>query len=392
MFKHPAIVIGIALGGLGVARSLTKMGVKVYCIDTDLNKPEMKTNSGIKIKFDTLKDSKFIDDLIIFCQSLGEKPVIFTTFRMTAKLLSEHRDKFKYIAFINMPSKKHLAELENKYFIEGYATQAKLNTPATIYVEKKYPLGCLKDLIYPCIIKPDDTSSDFSANFPKAKIAKDFEETKRYIDTVFLKAPKTKLVLQEFIQGGDDALFFCLQYRTVDNILISSFVGRKILSWPRGTGRTCSCAPYHGPLEDKITQLTSEFFNAIPDFRGFCSLEFKYDESREDFYLIEPTIGRTDFQQEIATLNNENIPFKAYIDQTKTPYIFIPEIKNKLFLWVDSSVEKWAKEEPYNLKLEALFNRKNAFFRWNDPMPYAAMLNDKITAKFRKWMRNSTYF
>ena len=45
-FNNPAIVIGMALGGLGVTRSLAKMGVKVYCVDTDLNKPEMQTNQG----------------------------------------------------------------------------------------------------------------------------------------------------------------------------------------------------------------------------------------------------------------------------------------------------------------------------------------------------------
>jgi hypothetical protein len=34
-FKHSAIVIGIALGGLGLARSLTKMGVR-YIVSTPI--------------------------------------------------------------------------------------------------------------------------------------------------------------------------------------------------------------------------------------------------------------------------------------------------------------------------------------------------------------------
>ena len=201
--------------------------------------------------------------------------------------------------------------MENKYFIEKYAQHAKLNIPFTSYIDSNYQQSDLSELTYPCIIKPDDNRVEFANSFQKAKIAQDYQQVAIYLDAVFEKIPDMKLVVQEFIQGGDEALFFCLQYRNSDNQAISSFVGRKVLSWPRGTGRTCSCAPYQGELQDKITQLTTDFFDAIPDFRGFCSLEFKYDEGRGDLYLIEPTVGRTDFQQEIATLNNENIPFKS---------------------------------------------------------------------------------
>jgi predicted ATP-grasp superfamily ATP-dependent carboligase len=383
-FKHPAIVIGMALGGLGVTRSLAKRGVKVYCIDTDLTTPEMKTNKGTKVKFETIKEDKFIVDLIKFCQSLDDKPVIFTTIRIPATLLSKHRKKFKNIAFINMPSEKHLAELENKYFIEKYANKAKLNIPLTAYVDHQYTREKLKSLTYPCIIKPDDNSIEFAEHFQKAKIAKNFDEMRTYIDTIFFKIPKMKLVIQEFILGGDELLFFCLQYRSVDNQLLSSFVGRKILSWPRDTGRTCSCAPYNGPIHDKIKQLTTDFFNAIPDFKGFCSLEFKYDKNRQDLYLIEPTVGRTDFQQEIATLNNENMPFKAYLDQINLSDIVRKKMNKKSILWFDPSVEKWAKQQDYNQKLDTSFKRQNAFFRWSDPMPFINLLNNKIYKKLSK--------
>lgn len=389
-FKHPAIVIGMSLGGLGVTRSLAKMGVEVFCIDTDVTTAEMKTKQGKIVKFETLEHEKFVDDLILFCQSLIAKPVIFSTNRNSARLLSEHRDKFKHIAFINMPSQKHLAELENKYFIEEYAKQANLCTPITAYVENPYSQESLSNFTYPCIIKPDDYSLEFSYDFHKAKIANSFEEMQTYIDAIFIKIPNIKLVVQEYIAGGDESLFFCLQYRNANNNLISSFVGRKILSWPRSTGRTCSCAPYNGSHHAKITQLTNDFFNSIPDFKGFCSIEFKYDEKRETFYLIEPSVGRTDFQQEIATLNNENIPFKAYLDQVNIQHDMFKPDSLPAQIWYDSSVEKWAKEEAYDTLLDSSFARKSAYFRWRDPMPSVEMIKRKIFNKLAKLRTNTT--
>ena len=42
-------------------------------------------------------------------------------------------------------------------------------------------------------------------------------------------------------------------------------------------------------------------------------MEYKRDRRDEKFYMVEPTVGRTDYQEEIATLNGVNIPAAAYL-------------------------------------------------------------------------------
>jgi D-aspartate ligase len=71
---------------------------------------------------------------------------------------------------------------------------------------------------------------------------------------------------------------------------------------------------HHAELEP----LTSAFFDAV-QFTGIGSMEFKRDARTGRMVMIEPTVGRTDWQEEIATLNGVNIPLAAYLDALGAP-------------------------------------------------------------------------
>jgi D-aspartate ligase len=49
------------------------------------------------------------------------------------------------------------------------------------------------------------------------------------------------------------------------------------------------------------------------------SLEFKWDARARRFVIIEPTVGRTDWQEEIATLNGLNLALIAYCYELGLP-------------------------------------------------------------------------
>ena len=44
-------------------------------------------------------------------------------------------------------------------------------------------------------------------------------------------------------------------------------------------------------------------------------MEFKRDARTGEFLMIEPTVGRVDWQEEVATLNGVNIPLAAYLHE-----------------------------------------------------------------------------
>jgi D-aspartate ligase len=51
-----------------------------------------------------------------------------------------------------------------------------------------------------------------------------------------------------------------------------------------------------------IEPLTKAFFDAIRSI-GMCSMEFKHDRLINKFLMIEPTVGRTNWQEEVASLD-----------------------------------------------------------------------------------------
>src|SRR5207302_11116288 len=120
----------------------------------------------------------------------------------------------------------------------------------------------------------------------------------------------SRVTVQQWIEGEDSEVFFCLQYRNLAGA-VASFAGRKLCQWPPFVGGTASCVPAPERESAELKRLTDSFFFAV-GFIGMGSMEYKRDRRDGLFYMVEPTVGRTDYQEEIATLNGVNIPFAAF--------------------------------------------------------------------------------
>jgi len=67
-----------------------------------------------------------------------------------------------------------------------------------------------------------------------------------------------------------------------------------------------------------LRPLTEKFID-VSEYRGLGSLEFKWDSRARRFVVIEPTVGRTDWQEEIAALNGVNLALIAYCHELGLP-------------------------------------------------------------------------
>ena len=141
-------------------------------------------------------------------------------------------------------------------------------------------------------------------------------------------------IVQEWSGAGDEQIMFCLQYVGADGP-VASFVGRKLRSWPPMFGGTASCTVAPEEVRDRLSRMTSRFF-AVTGFQGMGSMEFKIDPRDDTPYLIEPTVGRTDFQEEVATVNGVNVPLAAFCHEASRPAprcAYLP----KAIVWIDNS-------------------------------------------------------
>ncbi|OYU65088.1 MAG: FAD-dependent oxidoreductase, partial [Burkholderiales bacterium PBB5] len=177
------------------------------------------------------------------------------------------------------------------------------------------------------------------------------------------------LIVQEWIQGGDDSIFFCLQYMGSDGAPAASFTGRKLRAWPPQVGGTASCmsAPEH---HAELSAMTAQFFRAV-GFEGMGSMEYKRDARDGRFYVVEPTVGRTDFQQEVATVNGCNLPWAAYAYELGLP-VPAPSGAPPARIWREPTTDRWSAQAQGPHPAFQSHAVVDAYFRWNDPMPWLA--------------------
>lgn len=98
-------------------------------------------------------------------------------------------------------------------------------------------------------------------------------------------------------------------------------------------------------------------------FSGMGGLEFKRNENTGTFVVIEPTVGRVDWQEEIATLSGVNIPMAAFLHATGQP---VPSAGN------DAAPVAWRTSfkhsAPEHLR-KAGINIVDGYWRSTDPVP-----------------------
>ena len=81
--------------------------------------------------------------------------------------------------------------------------------------------------------------------FSKAYVVTSMGDVERLYAEIFPFMPD--MIVQEWIEGDDSDIYFCLQYIGDGGTAVASFVGRKLRSWPPRIGGTASCiaAPEH---------------------------------------------------------------------------------------------------------------------------------------------------
>jgi hypothetical protein len=107
-------------------------------------------------------------------------------------------------------------------------------------------------------------------------------------------------------------------------------------------------------------------FLELCDYRGLGSLEFKWDPTRRAFIVIEPTVGRTDWQEEVATLNGANIPLFAYRDLAGLSNDQ-PVQPPQLVAWRESW-HRWRSRSALSADLPLY----DGYWRLSDPLPSLA--------------------
>ncbi|MEH6648946.1 MAG: GNAT family N-acetyltransferase [Motiliproteus sp.] len=320
-----ALVVGLCSHGLAVTRSLRKQGVEVHALEANPGIPGALTNSAQIHLVASIKHDSLIDDLLAFRTRIPahRRIILFPTNDNNVRVIAKHIDRLSGGFVVSWgDSADTVQRYLQKNNIEQRCRDVGLNYPASVVLQQKDDL-LLKagELRPPFIIKPSNPQSGFKAikctSIPE-------------LETVVESYPQDyPFLVQEWVSGTDKDLFFCALYLDQGSIL-TRFVGNKLESYPPALGQTTVAITADEPETEVLTE---KFFDGLK-MSGPVSMEFKRD-SDGNFWVIEPTVGRTDFWVGLCIRGGCDLPFIEYVQAAGLEYSTVRD-KTLPAIWFDS--------------------------------------------------------
>lgn len=367
MAKPAAVVIGSGLNALGVVRSLAPERILITVVDEGRRGPATHSRFA--------RTSVCGGDLVEHLLALpvrDERPVLFPTTEASVARISDGRKALDARFRILLAEPGLLAALMSKSRFESLAAAHGFAVPRSVKIEAAAEIEQAMSLEYPAVLKPLVKNEAWDRRFKKAYRLENFAALERLFDGAAGDMPA--VIVQEWIEGSDSDVYFTLVYRDAEGSTCASFTGRKIRQWPPLVGGTGSCMP--APAEhDLLAAFTTRFFDVV-GFVGLGSMEYKRDPRSGRFVMVEPTVGRTDYQEEVSTLNGINIVRAAYCSLAG---LSPPRQGASAFpaIWVDYAGDERSRAAQPDLRIPAeamTMPRVDALFRMNDPGPWLADL------------------
>ena len=379
----PAVVLGAGINGLGVARSLARAGVPAWLLDADSRRFEMRTRAARPLTLASMHGPALIDELVRLgtTRFAGLRPVLLLTQEESVKLVSRGRERLSPLYRFNLPAGKLLETLLHKHGFQGLAEQFGCPIPSLVRIGAAAELPALERLRYPVVVKPGERHDGYGRQFKKAYRVETAADAMELVGRILPVMPD--VVVQEWTEGPDSSIYFCLQYIDAQGDVTASFTGHKVRSWPPQVGGTASCAPAP-EAHAELSALTTKFFRDA-GVTGMAAMEYKRDARTGAFRMVEPTVGRTDYQAEVATLNGVNLPHAAYCGALDLSFP-APRLASKSIAWrvrsEDMQSARAQRQRPRD-GFEAIDGIADAIWRWSDPMPGLVNLSHRATQALR---------
>ena len=185
---------------------------------------------------------------------------------------------------------------------------------------------------YPYIIKPLVRSAVWNERYPCDKfITVNSAVDLKAIANISLFECSEKYLVQEWIEGRDSDVYFCLFAISAQGQVLAEYGGRKLLQWPRLGGSTACCVSHSDDnLLDQARALAK-----MSQMTGLCSVEYKYDQRTDTYKVTEPTIGRNDYQSYLANIGGVNLVAALIEDHFSLDRSNQAAKTNKRALWLD---------------------------------------------------------
>lgn len=359
------MVVGACGHGLAVMRALGQGGVPVLAVEANPRLPGARTRLAQLTRVPDINGPGLIDSLMalrarIACPGL---PVLFLTNDSMVRTVGEHWNALAGLYALSWaPARAALLPLLGKPALEERCRAVGLNYPRTFVMNSAADVGEAAEQIgFPMIVKPARPLSRFKTALPESPDA-----LYALVDRLATELP---FLVQQFIPGDDTHIHFSALYLDAGAVR-ARFDGHKLRSRPLGHTTIAESAPH-----DEVYAQTCRFFEGLA-LSGPASLELKHD-GQGGWWVIEPTVGRTDFWLGVCTENGVNLPLVEYHHQCGTALPATSQRDDVVWFNEDRDpLGRWWMARPGS---PGMRGRGSAFVFLNraDPAPALRFLRDK---------------
>ena len=305
----PAIVVGVCGHGLATIRALHGGGMPIVALETSTRPPGTHTRLARVELVPDLNGPGLIDALLALRERIScpRQPVLFLTNDTMVRTVGQHWSRLEgRYALSWSQARDRLTPLLDKPALESRCQATGVAYPGTFLLNTpKDAERAAQTIGFPMIAKPARPLSRFKTAQPDSPAALRALAERFAGDLPFL--------VQQFIPGDDTSIYFCAFYLDRGQPL-ARFDGHKIRSRPLGHTSIAE------PLPNEAVHAEALRFFAGLDLSGPVSLELKQDPVGR-LWVIEPTVGRTDFWLGLCTANGVNLPLIEYRHQTGMPFV-----------------------------------------------------------------------
>lgn len=393
--KTPVVVVNCKLGGLGVMRSLGRLGVALYGVDPEPSAPAFysrycRRRYQEEIEFNN--SDHLCRSLEIIRNEHQDPTILIPTSDDTTLVVATHKERLREAGYrFQFNSADLIKRLISKEGMYKLAIDSGVPVPHTLFPLSITDVHRYIDEVgkFPVMLKAIDGTRLFKRTGLKMMIVHAPAELLRWYER--LDEPgMPNLMLQEYIPGDDDQIYIFNGYFDAKSECLAGFTGHKIRQYPVHVG--CASLGICKWNQD-VSDITVAFMKAV-GYQGILDIGYRYDPRDGQYKVLDinPRVGQA-FRLFVAE-DGLDVVRALYLDLTgqevpKTSpregrrwLIEDMDIISSLHYRREGTLSIWGWIKSFRGVEEA------AWFSWRDPVPFLRMLGS-LLRKFMLWAGKS---
>jgi D-aspartate ligase len=363
---------------LCIARSLGRMGVDVYSIDSDpwaSGHYSRYLRKNYRWDVETASSEATLHYLLEIAQKLGTRSILIPTYDEGVIFLAEHAKELAEDYIFPQLSPQLVQGLTSKKEMYFLAKKYAIPTAETYFPQSKNDLEKFLDHVdFPILLKGIYGNRLGLRTGRKMAVAATREELVSLYDQ--LEDPSNpNLMLQEYIPGGDESVWMLNGYFNENSECLLAITGRKIRQAPPygGISSLAVCS-----RNDTIIETTIRLMKNI-GYRGILDIGFRYDQRDGTYKVLDinPRIGSS-FRLFVGD-DGSDVARAEYLDLTGQEVQPTNMIEGRKWMVEDldliSSIRYWRdKKITFRQWMKSYQGiQETVWFATDDPLPFFIM-------------------